>query len=129
MDLVELVEIEPPVIKTPIKALPGTWELVEADYPTPDDLPDDSPLHEWDDHFDLFENAEGIKVGGWPSCIQGETEFDVQGNRGGGGHFEYVFQIDSVFEANWQWVDGGVAYFGRGKADMRNQWRMEVQFY
>lgn len=92
----------------------------ENDCPSWDDCPISIPEEFEDDYETLFENKSGIKIGGWPSLIQGEIFWESDNT-------EFVFQIDSIEKANWQWGDGGVAYFG--KNPQTNDWFFEWQCY
>ncbi|MEM6551081.1 MAG: DUF1963 domain-containing protein [Planctomycetota bacterium] len=110
-----------------IKAFPARWELVEADYPVYDDLPMDTPDDLMDRWTESVDTLDGTKLGGWPRLIQSEI-FWAPFNQ----HLaspEYVFQIDSETKAGWSWGDCGVAYFGRGTAEHRDQWAMSWQCF
>ncbi|HEY0035590.1 MAG TPA: DUF1963 domain-containing protein, partial [Longimicrobium sp.] len=109
-----LVALAPVQTGSRIKPSPMRPVVVEADYPSWEDVPDEVAMRIGDAYFDLFETAEGFKLGGWPYLVQSEIDWPA-----GEGHPsapEYVFQIDSSFEADWMWGDAGVGYFGRGTA-------------
>ena len=72
--------------------------------------------------YDTWDNLHCSKVGGWPYLIQGAIWFWDDAP-------EYVFQIDTEDEAGWMWGDAGTAYFGRGKAEKRDQWHFDWQCY
>lgn len=98
-----------------IRAFPMRPEVIEADYPCREDLPED--LDDEDD--DRLPNAGGFKLGGWPTLIQGEISWESPST-------EYVFQIDSNDKAHWSWGDAGVGYFGR---DSAGEWALDWQCY
>ena len=101
--------------------------IVEKDYPCWEDLPVDVSDTIDDKYYDLFQNVDGFKLGGWPSLIQSEI-FWAPWNKHPAKP-KYVFQIDSDPKANWNWGDGGVGYFGRGTvAGMEDEWAFECQF-
>lgn len=104
------------------------WLKLEADYPTWDDAPIDVfPQELCKDYYDIFQCADGIKVGGWPRNVQSEI-FWAPGNQHPASP-EYVFQIDSAPDLNWEWGDMGVGYFGRGTGSHRDRWAFEWQCY
>jgi hypothetical protein len=111
-----------------IKPFHGRWEVVEADYPTYEDLPLETPEELKDSYHDLgFENHDGIKVGGWPTNLQSEIYWAPMNQHP---HDPaYVFQIGSEPRAGWQWGDSGVGYFGRGTGVHRDKWAMAWQCY
>lgn len=111
----------------PIKRLPLFARLVD-DYPCLEDVP--TPLLQdlADSYYDSFENASGLKLGGWPSLIQSEVEWAPSNQHPAAP--EYVFQIDSSEKAGWAWGDGGVGYFGRGTASGHtDEWVLAWQCY
>lgn len=122
-----LVELAAPNVEEVIRPLPVRWELIEDDYPSWDDIDFELPQEVDDNYFDLFENKDGSKVGGWPSLIQGRI-FWAPWNQHPASP-EYVFQIDSEEKANWMWGDSGVGYFGRGTADASNIWTFDWQCF
>ncbi len=109
-----------------IRPAPGRWELIEADYPTFDYLPEDlrdSLTHE---HCESdLETHEGTKVGGWPFTIQSEVCLGPMGQNPLDP--EYAFQIGSDHDRGWMWGDDGFAYFGRGTGECRDEWAMDWQ--
>ena len=104
-----------------------TWEPIDVDYPTWDDLPNDIPEALRDDYHDLgFENHHATKVGGWPSTIQAEICWAPWNKHPY--NPEYIFQIDSEDKApDWLWGDAGTGYFGRGTGQHRGKWAMAWQ--
>lgn len=109
---------------------PISWELIEEDYPSFEDIPSDFP----EELRDLILNREidsplinaiGTKVGGWPSLVQAEISWAPWNQHPI--NPRYLFQIDSFYDANWQWGDFGTAYFGRGQGGFEGKWAMEWQ--
>lgn len=127
-NLGNLVVMEQPKERWPVKSLPIRWELVQKDYPTWDDAANmDLPEEIADEYEDIFENAGGTKVGGWPSTIQSEI-FWAPFNQHPANP-EYVFQIGTETKAHWAWGDGGTGYIGRGTGDARDEWVLAWQCY
>ena len=111
-----------------VRSCRGRWDLINADYPTHDDLPLDFPDDLREDYCNLdMENSFGTKVGGWPHCVQSEIYWGPLKQHPW--NPEYVFQIDSDCDRGWMWGDTGVAYFGRGTGAHRDKWEMEWQCY
>lgn len=110
----ELIPIKSPQMDCYMRLKPFQLkpELVEADCPSWEDCPVEISEECDDDYHDIFINRDGLKVGGWPSLIQGEI-FWAPLNRQPAKP-EYVFQIDSLEKAGLFWGDTGCAYFGRG---------------
>ena len=80
------------------------------------------------DDPDVCGAADGLKVGGFPRLIQAEpfpgTDY------GAAGGLEFAFQIDSTDKGGLNWVDGGVAYFGRRSDAVGPDARVfDCQFY
>ncbi len=118
--------ITEPAHESKIRPFPGRWELVEADYPTHDDLPWDSPSALRDSYYELgFENVGGTKVGGWPSNVQSEIFWAPMNKHPH--NPQYAFQIDTEPKAHWMWGDSGVGYFGRGTGVHQDEWAMSWQ--
>ncbi len=124
-DLVPLVE---PKLVSRIRSFQMKPKIIEADYPTHDDIPVELPAELKDSYYDRFSNTDGLKLGGWPTLIQSEI-FWAPWNQ----HPispEYVFQIDSTEKGNWQWGDAGIGYFGRGTVEgQRDEWAISWQCY
>ena len=120
-----LVEIEEPKPTNLIRPFPVRWELIEEDYPCWDDVDIKVPPEVADNYYDLFENRDGSKVGGWPSLIQAEIYWAPWNKHPA--NPAYVFQIDSEEKAHWAWGDAGVGYFGRGTGNATDQWAFEWQ--
>ena len=93
------------------------WPDVPADLAVPDEIGD-----AWYDHFAAH---EGSKLGGWPSLIQDEIYW-APGNEHPAKP-EYVFQLGSIPQANFELVASGVCYFGRGTGGARNVWTFTSQ--
>ncbi|MDG9669253.1 YwqG family protein [Hahella sp. CR1] len=124
----DLVPLQNIATGSSIKALPMRPRLIEQDYPCWEDLPVDCPDEFEDEYYDLFENVDGFKLGGWPSLIQSEI-FWAPWNKHDAVP-DYVFQIDSTEKGGWMWGDQGVGYFGRGTASgKKNEWTLEWQCY
>lgn len=129
-DLSALVPLEQVDTDSEIRALPMRPEIVEEDYPTWDDAADeDLPDEVAQRYHDLFQTAEGFKLGGWPFLAQHQIDW--------GSPFqehparpEFVFQIDSTDKGGWFWGDSGFGYFGRGTRPGRtDEWVMTWQCY
>lgn len=115
-------------VRSGIKPFPMRPAICENDFPVWEDLDVEPPGELAESYYDLFENAGGFKLGGWPSLIQSEIYW-APGNRNPIAP-RYVFQIDSTEKGNWAWGDGGVGYFGRGTAPgCTDQWAFEWQCY
>jgi uncharacterized protein YwqG len=123
-----LVPLLPVDTGTTIKPFPMRPKVIEEDYPIHDDLPCEVPAEIEEKYYDLFSNAPGFKLGGWPTLIQSEIYWAPWKK-----HPitpEYVFQIDTTVKGNWAWGDDGVAYFGRGTAaGHSDEWAIEWQCY
>lgn len=122
-----LVQIDDPKSTMPIKPFPVRWDVIEEDYPCWEDVEMKLPPDIEERYYDLFENRDGSKVGGWPSLIQSEI-FWAPWNQHPASP-AYVFQIDSEEKAQWQWGDAGVGYFGRGTGYSTDQWALSWQCY
>lgn len=125
---VDLVPIKQPGASSPILPLPMIPRVIENDFPIRDDLRMDLPPDIGEKYYDLFDNAYGFKLGGWPSLIQSELYWAPWNKHPASP--EYVFQIDSIEHCNWMWGDNGVGYFGRGTAPGKtNDWTFTWQCY
>ncbi|GAB4033125.1 DUF1963 domain-containing protein [Spirosoma gilvum] len=108
--LTELVPLPQLADSSGIKPFQMMPEVIDADYPMLDDCPVPIPARlDEDEYPERFPNAEGIKIGGWPTLVQSEIFWEVSTPL----NPQFAFQIDSVEKAHWQWGDHGVAYFGR----------------
>jgi uncharacterized protein DUF1963 len=111
----------------PIRPMPIRYRDLAVDYPDWADVSPDLTIPEaiedaWEDHF--FPH-EGSKLGGWPSLIQAEIFWAPWNEHPA--NPEYVFQIDSVPDANFKLVAGAVCYFGRGTGAARDVWTFTSQ--
>lgn len=123
-----LVPLPRPAAKFAIKALPMKPRIVETDFPCHDDVNIELDEDVDEAYYDIFENIDGFKLGGWPSLIQSEIFWAPHNAHPAAP--EYVFQIDSTEKGQWAWGDSGVGYFGRGTAPGReNEWTFEWQCY
>jgi uncharacterized protein YwqG len=130
-DLAALVPLEPVDTGSKTKPFPMRPQVIDEDYPNWEDVPIELPEDVRERYYDLFQTAEGLKLGGWPFLVQHEVHW------GGGGHGEvhpsrpeYVFQIDSTEKGCWAWGDSGVGYFGRGTgAGHTDEWTLSWQCY
>jgi uncharacterized protein YwqG len=111
-DLSELLTIQPPDTGSRIRAFPMRPKVIGEDFPCREDIPIDLPEDVDEHYYDLFENVPGIKLGGWPTLLQGEI-FWAPLNKHPAAP-EFVFQVDSSEKAGWSWGHSGVGYFGRG---------------
>ncbi|MCA1790726.1 MAG: DUF1963 domain-containing protein [Thioalkalivibrio sp.] len=127
-DIQALVPLKPVSSGAAIRAFPMRPEVVEEDFPCWEDVPIELPDSVEDQYDDLFANSEGIKLGGWPSLVQSEIYWAPLSEHSAEPH--YVFQIDSVEKANWQWGDSGIGYFGRGSTPgASSEWFLSWQCY
>lgn len=127
-DLGALAPLAPVLGGSPIRAFPMRPEVVEDDFPCRDDVPIDLPDAVEDRYDELFANAGGFKLGGWPTLVQSEIVWAPLNAHPA--EPRYVFQIDSIEKAGWSWGDRGVGYFGRGTAPGRTgEWVMSWQCY
>lgn len=111
-----------------IKPFPMRSRVVEEDYPCWEDVPVECPEEIDDEYYDLFDNINGFKFGGWPTLIQAEI-FWAPWNKHDASP-EYMFQIDTTEKGNWMWGDNGVGYFGKGTAKGKeSEWALAWQCY
>jgi hypothetical protein len=94
------------------KPFPLRFSEVE-DWPSLDDVPLDlAPL--WRKH--TYEDEErygahmGLKVGGWPYCVQSEVDWHERDERVP--DVEFVMQVDPDDKVGFVVVDSGVFYIG-----------------
>lgn len=129
----KLAPLERVDTESPIKPQPLRPRVVERDYPCYDDVVETLPEELFDDfdydEFDeLFPNAEGFKLGGWPTLIQSEIEWGPRKVRAA--KPEFAFQIATTEKGNWMWGDNGTGYFGRGTAAGRKgEWALSWQCF
>ncbi|THB65898.1 MAG: DUF1963 domain-containing protein [Desulfovibrio sp.] len=131
--LEELETFRPPHTTSTTLPFPMRPKVIDADFPCPDDLDEESLSGidlepDWEEEFiDTFENHPGVKLGGWPTLIQNEIVWPDENLPA---EPRYVLQIDTVDKAHWMWGDAGVGYFGRGTAAGHDQeWFMTWQCY
>jgi len=111
----------------PIAALPIRYRTLDADFPHWDDVPPGLDIPEaieeaWYDHFGAH---DGSKLGGWPYLIQAEIYWAPRNEHPA--NPQYVFQVDSVPDANFDLVANAVCYFGRGTGAASNVWAFTSQ--
>ena len=127
-DIRALRPLEAPTVFERPRAFPMRPQVVDSDYPCWEDVAVELSEDVADRYDELFENASGLKLGGWPTLVQSEI-FWAPWNEHPAVP-EYVFQIDSEPKAGWAWADGGVGYFGRGTATgHEDTWTMAWQCY
>jgi Domain of unknown function (DUF1963) len=98
------------------QALPIRWQRIE-DYPDRDDLPREL-LGEHDAlGDDAPTGAAGLKLGGWPSCVQHAVDWKREPG------VEFVLQVDSESRIGFEVGFGGVLYIGRRGDDWRLDWQ------
>ncbi len=68
--------------------------------------------------------VDGLKVGGWPSLVQGEIFWAPWKDHPA--QPEFVFQVDSDEKTGLVWGDGGVLHIGRGTV-AQETWALEWQ--
>jgi uncharacterized protein YwqG len=126
-DVQALVPLEGAPRGSAIRAYPMRPEVVEEDFPCWEDVSIELPESVEERYDDLFPNAGGVKLGGWPSLVQSEIDGPPRDPQAAP---RYVFQIDSVEKAHWQWGDSGVGYFGRGSTpETSSDWFLSWQCY
>lgn len=106
-ELIPLKQVSHPSTIKPFQLEPY---LEKNDCPSWENCPISIPEEFEDEYETLFKNEQGIKIGGWPTLIQGEifwTPFNKNSE-----DINFAFQISSIEKANWNWGDGGVGYFG-----------------
>jgi hypothetical protein len=130
-DLVELPEPTParahdPVARkgerTSYAALPIRWEQV-ADHPSREEIP-----LELLDEYDELEAAgqvprphEGLKLGGWPLCMQSEVGWNGLEN------VQFALQVDGENRFGFGVGYGGVFYIGRRRTEGEDSWHADWQ--
>ena len=109
----ELAPIEP-VVASAVRPFPMRWHAVEADMPAWEDV---SSLLDLADPAEYSERPhDGLKVGGWPTLIQGGTHWEPEDRRSAAPQF--VWQVDSDEKTGIVWGDAGVLHLARGTADV-----------
>lgn len=131
--LSKLVPLEQVETDSAIKRQPLRPRIVEQDYPCYDDAVEKLPEElfedfDYDEFEELFPNAEGLKLGGWPTLIQSEIEWGPRKVRSA--KPEFTFQIPTTEKGHWMWGDNGTGYFGRGTAaGKKDVWALAWQCY
>lgn len=125
--LENLTEIVAPKYDSAIQPFPISWQLIEEDYASWEDVAIPLPEEIEEDYNDLFKVADCSKIGGWPNLIQGELEW-APFNRHPANP-TYTFQIQSEAKAHWMWGDTGIGYFGRGTGQAKDVWTLTWQCY
>ncbi|MCU0352010.1 MAG: YwqG family protein [Flavobacterium sp.] len=116
----DLIPLQTPVEKFNVKPFQLKPIIIENDCPCFEDCPIDLPDKFIDEYENHFPNNAGIKIGGWPSLLQSEINW----NEVNGSAFEFAFQIDSVPKAGLTWGDNGIIYFGiNSKGDWEVNWQ------
>jgi hypothetical protein len=114
--------------KSPIKPFPLKPVFVEKDYPVWDsgDIPSDVEdaileIEETEgvEYYDMIDNHDLHKLGGYPAYIQSGTDF--------GDGFEFVLQISSDEKANFNVIDSGNIYLAKNKES--GKWVFYCDFY
>ena len=118
-----LQPIRMPEEKFNVKAFQLKENLIENDYPCYEDCNIDLPEKYMDEYEDYFPNANGIKIGGWPTLLQGEINWSQSNSD----EIEFAFQIDSVAKAGLQFGDGGILHIGRNKNNRDKEWYINWQ--
>ncbi|HEX9957160.1 MAG TPA: DUF1963 domain-containing protein, partial [Fibrella sp.] len=126
--LEEVAPIIPINLTSSIKPFQMLPEVVDQDFPQYEDCPVPIPARFEEAYPTLFPNVDGIKVGGWPTLVQSEIQWNTTHSQTIEPSF--AFQIDSVAKAGWQWGDRGVAYFGRGTTEGKSaEWTVAWQCF
>jgi hypothetical protein len=107
---------------TTFKALPIRWDRVE-DHPSREDIPVEllDEYDEIDDADGAPEPAGGLKIGGWPMCVQGEVNWSGQDG------VEFALQIDSENRFGFSVGYGGLFFVGRRRKDGHDSWHADWQ--
>lgn len=104
----------------PPRAKPVAWTFLPVDYPASETLMN---LPNWREYESIEDDerlvpSEGTKVGGWPFPVQSDPWEAVD--------IEHIIQIDSHYEAGWNWGDNGMAFLGR-RIDDPDTWVLTWQ--
>jgi hypothetical protein len=113
------------------KTFPLLFSEVD-DWPSNDDIPHELRA-EWKAAFDDDDGNdadrpsphEGLKVAGWPYCVQGEVSWSD-----GGTHIsdvDFVLQVDSDAKVGLAFGDGGILYLGQRRST--GTWHASWQSY
>jgi hypothetical protein len=103
-------------------ALPIRWKQVD-DHPAREDIPAEllDEYDELDDSDGAPSPHSGLKIGGWPLCVQSEVGW----NRVDG--VEFALQVDSENRFGFTVGYGGVFYIGRRRNDGHDSWHADWQ--
>ncbi|MDM7982852.1 MAG: lipid-A-disaccharide synthase [Maricaulis sp.] len=120
-----LVPVHAPEHGSVLSPHTASWmSAAGLDYPSHDLLPGPALT----DLEDVMERSwpstrEGVKLGGWPYCVQSEPFWKRE-------HldkrFEHVLQIDSEEKSGWMWGDMGCASLARSSTQP-NYWALDWQ--
>jgi Domain of unknown function (DUF1963) len=92
----------------------------------PVELADD--WDEWSEARDLTRlTSDRTKVGGWPSCLQGDVRWSLDEHLVEDA--EFVMQIATEEKAGLAWGDDGIAYIARRPGGGRDDWYLAWQSY
>jgi Domain of unknown function (DUF1963) len=105
------------------RAVPLRWHEA-LDWPSRDDVPT-ALLDDWDDAAETDDRQvlDGLKLGGWPACVQAAVDWAERGERLSG--VEFVLQIDSEPKSGFEVGFGGAAYIGY--RDATGTWHLAWQ--
>jgi hypothetical protein len=124
-ELVPVAEPEPPRAGDPkarkgekptYQALPVRWQRID-DHPGREDVPFDRR-----DEYDALGDdvptaAGGLKLGGWPTCVQGPVSWHHAQEA------EYAFQVDTMPRIGFEVGFGGALYVARSGDDWVIDWQ------
>ena len=120
-DFSRLVPMDIVETGSPIRTLSMEPDVVD-DFPCWGDVDVTLPGEIASSYYDIFDNVEGFKIGGWPTTVGGCLEWSAPST-------EFVFQIDSTAVGNWVWGDGGIGYFGRNTKLLVSDWELKYLDY
>jgi hypothetical protein len=90
--------------------------------PTYDEVPPElrDAYDEWREASEGDTTHLGLKLGGWPYCVQHEVDWDVPG-------VEFAIQVESEERIGFAIGYGGIAYIGRRRGNGSDEWRLTWQ--